>query len=370
MQIANRVQFAIFAHRFVDACSAFSKTLAIVVAASLYRLKRRVAYVALGKARGVFVFLFFFIQFHFIKDETLFYKKINFSNRGAMSSDTHTHLFLQWLSILRCTDAAVHQYRDAERKFISCLARDVWDLWQSKANGLDLFEAMHARCTQHGKDYTKCKHIDMVNEKDVILMLTRMSRSEAYACSVLEYADANPGHYKAPSKMRVRQCEKTLCEFANNMIRNYMRMAIWKEHLSQPLTLLESFLCCSDGIERLELSRAPNVWNTYMRLKRLPRDTFFPRGRSETTCCRQCGSKKVKLQSCRECHCVYFCAQGYCARNSREDYAFGHTKEECELFTEYALQKPVSVKLTFKGETIALIQTLAGVQKKLQTQSQ
>lgn len=261
-------------------------------------------------------------------------------------------LFLHWQGMMSACDSTIRKYREEERKFLSCLARDVWDVWCTKTNtGLNLFEAMHAKCA-HGSDYTKCKHITMLNEKDVILMLTRMSKNEEYADEVLQYAESNPGYYKAPSTVPVKQTKKTLIPYANEMVRGHMRMAIWREHLSQPLTVLESFLCCSEGLRQLGVSCVPNLWSMYIKLKNLAVRCY------RRACCRQCGNKKGKLRLCGDCRCVYFCTQGQCARHSRDDTFYGHTLEECRLFI-----------LTATTKRNASDQTLAGDQKKPQTPS-
>jgi hypothetical protein len=260
--------------------------------------------------------------------------------------DAHMRLFLQWLNLLSECDKTVRKYKEQEDKFLACLARDVWDVWRTKQNnGLNLFDAMHSKCA-HGHDYTKCKHITMTNEKDVILMLTRMSKTDAYATEVLQYADSNPDCYKAPSKVPVKQMEKVLVSYANEMIRGHMRMAIWKEHLSQPMTVLESFLCCSEGLHQLGVSCVPNLWSMYMKLKNLTIHCY------RRMCCRHCGNKNGKLRVCGNCRCVYFCAHGQCARRSHDDAFFGHTAKECQLFISH---------ITTRGS--ASDQTLAEGQK-------
>lgn len=273
-------------------------------------------------------------------------------------------LFLKWRSLLVAVGNAILQYREEEHRFLACIAHDVWDVWRARAQGLNLFEAIHAQCT-HGVDFTKCKNIGMDNEKDIILMLTRMSQNEAYATEVLECARAHPNHYKAPSHMRVKRAERELSVLADDFIHNHMRLAIWKEHLSEPMTVLECYLCCSEGIQQLGMSRIPHIWTVYSKMKSFTLKSYkrltHPAGGgmgqqlSYTVGCRQCGGSKGKLTLCRECRCVYFCAQGPCARNSREDRIYGHTKDECHLF------------MTRRS---ASIQTLVEDQKTSQTQPQ
>lgn len=240
----------------------------------------------------------------------------------------HTQLFLEWLGVVHMADSAVKKYKQDEWAFLCCAVSDVWADWQAQVQGADLFEAIHARCA-HPAGYLKCKNISMANERDILMMMMRMSKDETYAAQVLLQAQLHPGHYRAPSKMRIKHVEKALVDCANRLIRHHMRMAIWREHLSCQLTLLESFLCCSEGLKQIGMSRVPHVWLTYSKLRNVSIECY------KRPCCRHCLSKTSKLMACRGgCKCVYFCAQGSCMRNSKDDVYFGHTEEECALFKD------------------------------------
>jgi hypothetical protein len=155
-------------------------------------------------------------------------------------------------------------------------------------------------------------------------MLVKMSADEEYAKQVLEYGE-KAQLFVAPSSTRLKQCTQATKEVGTQLMQRYMRNAIWKERLSMQLTLPETMLCWREGIERLGLKTIDGVWNNFCNLKQRALYCY------KRLCCRHCLNRQCKLNICKDCRSVYFCQEGYCFSNSREDIYYGHNKEECNI---------------------------------------
>jgi len=232
------------------------------------------------------------------------------------------HIFLHWVNVLRETKQVVNAYKKEEERFYCSLASIAWPIWRDKQD--NLFQTLHSHCCSF--ENMRCKNITVATEKHVVCMLVKMSQSEEYTEQVLDLgANAETQCFVAPNPSRLKYATKVSQEIGTQMIQRYMRSAIWKEYLGLQLTLLETYLCFREGIEQLVLRTIPNVWEHFSNLKQRILYCY------KRACCRHCLNRKGRLSICRDCRCVYFCQEGWCATKSREDLYFGHSKEECGL---------------------------------------
>lgn len=239
--------------------------------------------------------------------------------------DPHLCVYLLWRSLLSRIFYGLKRYKEEDAKYISCLAAEVWHYWRNVSSNQDLFAVMHKRCCNLTN--INCKVVSADTEKRVILTMMRMAKEDDYAADILSLAEIYPNHYVAPSRTELKRLEKETNRYANYIIGTYMRMAIWKEHFSLPLSILEVFLCCQEGIINFGLHDVPGIWTIYGDLKKLPVICY------KKYCCRHCFSKKFKMKLCKNCRCVYFCKDNSrCEERSKADVRLGHTQEECDLF--------------------------------------
>ena len=230
------------------------------------------------------------------------------------------HLLFRWVNLLLETKSIVRAYTQEEHEFFASLAHSVWYIWKNKQD--NLFRLLHSRCC--GFDDFNCKNITVRTEKRVVWMLVRMSNNQAYADEILALG-LRARRFKAPSALRMKYVLKASEDVGTEMIQRYLRTALWKDRLGFQVTLLESYLSQRDAIERLGLRTIPNIWTYYHNMKQRVLYCY------KRACCRHCLKKNGKLALCRNCRCVYFCQEGHCLSNSREDIYFGHSKEECAL---------------------------------------
>lgn len=242
--------------------------------------------------------------------------------------NSHILVYLEWRTLLSKVYAALKHYRVTQQTYVHHIAHQVLASVRGSDAMRDVFPLIHARCCNGTK--LGCKRINVDTEKKIILFLDELycKKEECamvYCCDDVSVDDCNESALpRAKSKLKRLQTE--VDHFALRLVKNYMRMAIWKEHLDYPLTMLEQFLCCKEGLLALGLGYVPGVWNLYGNLKKLSIYCYKQKA------CRQCFSTTTKMAPCRSCACVYFCRQGSCASNSRSDPHYGHTEEECALF--------------------------------------
>jgi len=167
--------------------------------------------------------------------------------------DKHLCIYLIWRSSLSRIYYALKRYKEEDAKYIACLAHEVWDHWRNVSQSQDLFAVMHKRCCNLKN--LGCKVVTSETEKRVILTMMRMAKEDDYADDILALAEIYPNHFVAPSRGELKKLEKETNGYAAYMIGTFMRMAIWKEHFSLPLSILESFLCCKEGYYQLGSSR-------------------------------------------------------------------------------------------------------------------
>jgi len=232
-------------------------------------------------------------------------------------------ILFQWRNLLDETRIIVSRYTEEEQEFLASLAGSVWSIWKNKQD--NLFQSLHSRCCNF--DDLFCTNITARIEQKVVRILIQMSNNKEYAGEILALG-SRAQRFDAPSATRLRQALKTAQVIGTEMIQHYLRIALWKDHLGMQLTLLESYLCHRDGIDKLGLRTIPDIWLHYKNLKERIVYCY------KRPCCRYCLKKCVKLIICRDCRCVYFCQEGYCAVKSREDIYWGHSKEECLLLME------------------------------------
>lgn len=248
------------------------------------------------------------------------------NTQGSVSSD-HVLVYLKWRRLIFNVYLAMNVYKTEQTKFVTHLAVRAWKEIRCSDDVKYVFPLIHSKCCNGSK--LACKTITSDTETKVILMLDQMYQDESYAEHVVSEHSNEPDNSAlvTRAKKKIKKLQGEVDVFALLLIRNYMRMAIWKEHLCFPLTLLEHFLCCKEGISALGLGCVSGVWTLYGNLKKLPIFCYKRR------VCRQCFSESSsKWIACKKCECVYFCKQGSCISNAREDKYFGHTEDECALF--------------------------------------
>jgi hypothetical protein len=241
------------------------------------------------------------------------------STRGS----DHLYVYLNWRALLARVHAALKTYQMERMRYITYLALHVWNVLGREDNRVEnIFVIMHSKCCNGTK--LNCKAINSDTEKKVITLLEKMWQEN------IEFSEDDIGFdpdVLPKAKAKLKKLQQEVDDYSIMMIKKYMRMAIWREHLSFPLSILETFLYDKDGLMAIGLGGMPGVWSMYSNLKKLPIFCY------KRKMCRQCFSEKAdKLIPCKDCGCVYFCNKSFCASNSRDDQHYGHTMEECGLF--------------------------------------
>jgi hypothetical protein len=232
----------------------------------------------------------------------------------------HLLVYLEWRTLLSKVFYRLKNSKEEQNKYVHYLANHVINSVCGNNDMRDVFPIMHSKCCNGTK--LGCKQINQDTEKKVILLLDEYYNDKDTLINETQY---NPESLRR-ARTQLKKLQTDVDHFALRLIKNYMRMAIWKEHLSYPLTILENFLCCKEGLMAIGLGCVPGVWTLYGNLKKLPICCYKRR------VCRQCFCESAKLVPCRDCGCVYFCKQGSCQSNARSDPYYGHTQEECALF--------------------------------------
>lgn len=245
------------------------------------------------------------------------------STRGS----DHLYVYLNWRALLFRIQVALNDYQLEQAKYIRYLALHVWNTIVREEDEIsNVIGIMHHKCCNGTK--FRCKTITNDTEAKVILLLDKMYHSDL---SFSEDDMDDEGDFDTSvllkAKTKLKRLQGEMDNYAMMLIKRYMRMAIWREHLSFPLSILETFLYDKDGLMAIGLGGMPGVWTLYGNLKKLPIFCY------KRKMCRQCFSDKSdKLVPCKDCGCVYFCNKSFCASNSRDDQHYGHTMEECGLF--------------------------------------